>query len=97
MDYNITRAVVPGLTQTQITQNLIEPGSSYLDRYNQVDVRVGKRFDVGQAVIDANFDIFNLLNTDIVLREIETFGPALGRPLEIPQGRLFRFGANVRF
>jgi hypothetical protein len=97
VNYRVTPALVPNLTQPLITVRLNEPGSKYLDRYNQLDLRVGKRINVGPFTVDANMDIFNLLNTNVVLRETEIYGPALGQPLEIPQGRLFRFGAQVRF
>ena len=46
---------------------------------------------------DTNLDIFNLLNSSVVLRETETWGPNFERPLEIPQGRLFRFNVQARF
>jgi hypothetical protein len=97
VNYNVTRAVVPSLTQALVTVRLNEPGSKYLERYNQVDLRFGKRLTFARVSLDANIDVFNLLNTNTVLREIEIFGPALERPLEIPQGRLFRFGAHLRF
>lgn len=95
--WQVTRAVVPTLTQALITVPLIPPGSKYLDRYNQVDFRVGKRFRLGNKSLDANLDIFNALNTNVVLRVTETFGAALDRPLEIPLARLFRVSASVRF
>ncbi len=97
VNWVVTRAVVPTLTQAQITVPLIPPGSKYLDRYNQVDFRVGKRFRVGKTSLDANLDVFNALNTSVVLRVTETFGAALDRPLEIPLARLFRVSASVRF
>jgi len=97
VNWVVTRAVVPTLTQAQITVPLIQPGSKYLDRYNQVDFRVGKRFRVGNTSFDANLDVFNALNTNVVLRVTETFGAALDRPLEIPLARLFRVSASVRF
>lgn len=97
VNYNVTPAVVPGLTQPLVLVRLNEPGSQYLDRYNQLDVRVTKGLTFGRYRLDVNVDVFNLLNIDSVRRQIEVFGPALGRPLEIPQGRLFRFGAHLRF
>ena len=97
VNYTVTRAVVPTLTQPQIVVRLNEPGSKYLERYNQFDLRLGKRFELGSFTVDGNLDIFNVLNGNTVLRETEIFGPNLGRPLEIPQGRMFRFVAQMRF
>lgn len=95
--YNVTPTILPGLTQPQVTLNLIDPGTKYLDRINQLDVRVGKRLTMGKVTLDGNLDVFNLLNTNVVMRVTETYGTALDRPLEIPQGRLFRVSLMTRF
>jgi len=36
------------------------------------------------------------LNASSVLGEVQTFGPSLGRPTEILQGRFARIGAKKR-
>lgn len=97
VNYNVTPAIVPGLTQPQIVVKLIPPGTKYLDRVNQFDVRLGKNFRVGSTQLVGSVDVFNLLNTNAVLRQVEVYGPALGRPDEIPQGRLYRFAVQMRF
>ncbi|MFN8060417.1 MAG: carboxypeptidase regulatory-like domain-containing protein [Vicinamibacterales bacterium] len=97
VQWQVTRAVVPTLTQALITVPLIAPGSKYLERYNQVDIRLGKQFHINRMSLDANVDVFNLLNSNVVMRVIETFGANLDRPQEIPQARLFRVGAHLRF
>jgi hypothetical protein len=38
-----------------------------------------------------------LLNSSVVLTEIQTYGPSLGRPTATLQGRLIRLGGIVTF
>lgn len=97
VNYNVTPAIVPGLTQPLIVVKLIPPGTKYLDRVNQFDVRLSKNLQVGSTRLVGSIDVFNLLNTNAVLRQVEVYGPALGRPDEIPQGRLYRFAVQMRF
>lgn len=78
--------------------SLIQPGTMYADRLNQVDVRVAKsvRFrDRGR--VQATVSVFNLLNANSVLVHNNTFGPAWLTPLQILQGRLLKFGALFEF
>jgi hypothetical protein len=42
-------------------------------------------------------ELYNLLNSSVVLNETQTFGPALGRPLLTLQGRMMRLGAQLKF
>jgi len=43
-----TRAIAPGLTQASESIPLIYPGSNYLDRLNQLDLRIARRFPTGK-------------------------------------------------
>ena len=97
MNYVVDRTVVPSLVQTSVTVPLIKPGTKYLPRWNQVDVRVAKKFGVGPLRMQAQLDIFNILNSSSVLNVTETFGPSLDRPTAILQGRLFAIGAQLNF
>jgi hypothetical protein len=97
VDYLVNATIARGLTQPQVAVNLIAPGSKYLDRFNQLDLRVGRRFRTASLEFDANLDVFNVLNSSAVFRQIETWGPSLDRPLEIAQGRLFRINLQARF
>jgi hypothetical protein len=97
VNYIVDRTIVPNLTQTSVTIPLIEPGSKYLDRWNQIDVRLTRRFQIRNLDVQGQFDIFNVLNSNSVLGEIENFGPTLGRPTAILQGRLFAVGAQLNF
>lgn len=97
VDYLVNASIARGLTQPQITVNLIPPGSKYLPRFNQLDVRLGRRFRTSNLEWDVNLDVFNVLNSSAVFRQTETWGANLDRPLEIAQGRLFGVNLQARF
>ncbi len=61
-----------------------------------IDLRVGKRFSVGRAgSYEATVDIFNLLNANHVLLQLETIGSTLGRPSRILSPRVVRLGITA--
>lgn len=97
VNYNVGRAQIPNLTLTSITVPLIPPGQKFLERRNQIDVRLAKKLRVKGGELQGQFDIFNLMNASTVLSETEQFGSALGRPTSILQGRLFALGVQFNF
>ena len=91
-------AVFPNGLRTQpVTVPLIAPGTKYGDRWNQVDVGVKKSVRVGHADLDAQADVFNVFNSNAVLTELQVFGPTLGQPTSILQGRLLRLSGSFKF
>jgi hypothetical protein len=97
VNYVVDRTIVPSLTVTSVTVPLLVPGSKYLDRWNQIDVRLAKKFQVQRVRFQGQLDIFNILNSSSVLSTNETFGSALDRPTSILQGRLIAIGAQMMF
>ena len=77
--------------------NLIPPGSKYLDRWNQLDLSVRRTFRFGKARVDGALEMFNALNTDVVLSENQNLGSTLGQPQAILQGRLLRISSQIKF
>jgi hypothetical protein len=77
--------------------NVVEPGTLYGDRLNQVDLRLGKIFRFGDRRASVNFDLFNVLNANAVLTENLAFGPVWRQPLSILGARLMKFSVNVDF
>ena len=97
INYNVNRTLIPELTQTQVVVPLIAPGDKYLPRLTKVDFRVGKTIRIDRFQWQLNLDIFNALNSNALMQVFQTFGPALDRPDEILQGRLYRFTLNMNF
>jgi len=85
------------LTQTSINVPLNEPGTKFLGRHNQLDIRLKRVFKVRGIQLEAQADAYNALNTGVVLTSVQTLGSALDRPASILQGRLFRFGLQSRW
>jgi hypothetical protein len=79
------------------TINVIEPGTLYGDRLNQMDLRLGKVFRFGARRTAVNFDLFNVFNSNAVLTENLAFGPVWRQPLSIVGARLIKFSVNVDF
>jgi hypothetical protein len=91
-------SVFPGGQRTQsVTINLIPPGSQYLDRWNQVDLSFRKVFTLGRYRVDGALDMFNALNSNVVLSQNQAFGSTLGQPLAVLQGRLLRLSSQIKF
>jgi len=97
VNYIVDRTIIPALTQSSVTVPLITPGTKYLERWNQIDVRLARKFQLRNVRVQAQFDIFNLLNSSSILSANETFGSSLDRPITVLQGRLFAVGAQLTF
>ena len=80
-----------------MTVNLVAPGTTYLPRWNQLDLSLYKVFRIGKTRLDGGLDIFNALNSNAVLQQNENFGSSLGAPRQILQGRLLRISTQVKF
>jgi hypothetical protein len=97
IDYVVNRTILPSLTVTSVTVPLLQPGTKYLDRWNQIDLRLAKKFRYGRTNFQAQIDLFNVLNSDSILATVEAYGPRLDQPTAILQGRLFAVGAQMTF
>ncbi len=85
-----------------ITVNLVEPGTLYGDRLNQIDFRVGKIFRFsGNRRLTASVDLFNLFNGNAVLTQSNTYSitntQSWGTPTSVQQPRLLKFTATLNF
>ena len=96
--YQVTRSIVPTLTQTSVTVQLNEPGTLFNDRINQLDFTIGRNFRFGRtAQVRPELAVFNVLNANPVLNVTNTFGPAFDRVNAILEPRLVRLGLTLRF
>jgi hypothetical protein len=94
-----------GLGSPTITVNLVEPGTLYGDRVNQIDMRFAKvlRFAGRRATI--GIDLYNMTNADTPLTYNQTFivpdpvNPASKwlRPTSVLHARYVKIGAQFDF
>jgi hypothetical protein len=82
---------------SNVTVNLIEPGSLYGDRINQIDLRIAKVFRLPRSRFTVGVDIYNLLNSSAVLTYNNSFVPegTWLRPLTVLTPRLFKVTAAL--
>jgi hypothetical protein len=96
--YQLTRTIVPGLGQTSQDVQVAPRGEYRKPDQALWDVRVGRRFAASRgATIEPLVEIYNLLNENASLTEVETVGPTLGRISRNIDGRLVRFSVRVTF
>jgi len=90
---------LPSGNVTNVTINLIEPGSMYGDRLNQFDFRVAKILRFGSSRTTVGADLYNVLNSSAILTYSNLFVP--GGPWLLPNsvltGRLARITAEFTF
>jgi hypothetical protein len=79
------------------TVNLIEPGSMYGDRINQIDLRVAKVFGIRGSRATVGVDAYNVLNSSAVLTYNNSFVPGGTwlQPLMVLTPRLFKVTAAL--
>jgi hypothetical protein len=92
-----TTSLARPFTLGQATVNVIPPGTLYGDRLNQIDLRLTKIVDVGVGRMDLNVDFYNAFNSDAVITELGTFGPAGRLPLTIVQPRFVKLAVRWDF
>lgn len=80
--YNVPRAVVEAAlggpiagNVANLPVNLVEPGTLYGDRINEIDLRFAKILRFGRTRTNVGFDIYNVLNADPILTYNNNFAP----------------------
>jgi hypothetical protein len=87
------------LAAPSATVNLIEPGTLYGDRVNEVDLRLAKILKFGRTRTNVGFDIYNILNSAAVLSYNQSYS-ATGAwlvPTGVLQPRFWKFSVQVDF
>jgi hypothetical protein len=84
---------------TNVTINLIEPGTEYGKRVNQLDFKVAKVLRFGATRATVGVDLFNALNSGAVLTYNNTFVPGGTwlQPISILSARMAKFTAEFTF
>jgi hypothetical protein len=98
---NIYTGVLPSLGRPfflgQSQVNVVEPGTSYGDRLNQIDLRFSKLVNLGGGRVDLNVDLYNAFNSDAILTQQNTYGATWTNPLSIIQPRFVKFSVRWDF
>jgi hypothetical protein len=83
--------------------HIVEPGKVYGDRLNQIDMRFAKILKFGRTRSTVGIDVYNLLNTDVVTGQNNTYTPVPGGqgiwqvPNLILQARFVKFSIQADF
>jgi len=97
VNWAVPTNLFPGGRTQAVTVNLVPPGTKYLPRWNQLDLSIRRLFTIGKVRLDGALEIFNSLNSNVVLSENQNFGSALGQPQAVLQGRLLRVSSQIKF
>jgi hypothetical protein len=102
-NYTATNAVVaPALGRdlsggvVNLPVTIVEPGTMYGERLNQVDMRVGKILHLGRTKAVVNLDVYNLFNANTVLTVNYAYATWL-RPTSILLARFAKIGVQFDF
>jgi hypothetical protein len=82
---------------------LIQPGTQFENRRNQLDLRISKTLQLSKRVRSQwNLDVFNLTNNAAIISLNSTFNPAAGsttwlRPTKVLDARLLEIGGKIDF
>jgi hypothetical protein len=81
---------------SSMTVVIVDPNQQYLDRRNELDLRIGKILRFGKVRSQVSLDIFNALNSDAVLTASTSYATWL-RPNSILNARLMKISVNLDF
>jgi hypothetical protein len=83
-------------TAQNVSVNLVEPGTMYGERLNQLDLRVGKMVQFGKLRATVNLDLYNALNVDTVLAVNNAYA-TWQQPTSILLARFAKIGVQLDF
>jgi hypothetical protein len=79
-----------------MTVQLLEPGSLYNDRLNQLDLRFGKLLRFGRTRTTLSLDVYNATNANTALAVNPAFG-SFQRPTSTMIARMFKVSGQFTF
>jgi hypothetical protein len=101
-NFNVSNAAIaPSLGRNlaggaaNATINLVEPGTFYGDRSNQLDLRFAKVVRLGGSRTNIGIDVYNALNASPVTAYNQTFGATWPRPNAIMPARFLKLSAQI--
>jgi hypothetical protein len=105
-NYTVTNAVAqPSLGRplaaagNTVSVNLIEPGTAWGDRVNNIDLRVAKVLRFGRTRTNVGVDIYNVFNSNAVLNYNTAFNPGGTwlTPTSVVAPRFAKLSASIEF
>jgi hypothetical protein len=97
-DFALPATLPGGVARTiPVTAGLVAPGTLYFDRWNQLDLSVKRTVRFGKYALTPSFELYNVLNSSVIVNALQTYGPTYLRPTSTLPGRLMRLGAQFRF
>ena len=97
-DFAVPATFPGGVSRTiPVTAALVAPGTLYFDCWNQLDFSVKRLIKFGKYTITPSFELYNALNSNVVVNALQTYGPTYLRPTSTLAGRLMRLGAQFKF
>jgi hypothetical protein len=90
------------LTNSASVLNVVEPGTVWGDRLNQIDLRFSKILNLPKGRVDLNLDVYNAFNSDAVTIPLNSVGPVgvpfgYGYPLQAIPPRFAKLSARWDF
>jgi hypothetical protein len=97
-DYALPAVLPGGVSRTiPVTVALVAPGTLYFDRWNQLDISVKRQIKFGRYSVTPSFELYNALNSSVVVNALQIYGATYLRPTSTLPGRLMRLGGQFRF
>jgi len=84
-------------TVRSVTVDLLAPFSAFGPRINQLDARLSKKLTIGKARLQANFDLYNVMNASTPVAFINTIGNTWRQPTAILDARLAKMSVQLDF
>jgi len=94
------RLFAGGNANTTKDVEIVSPATLFAPRVNQVDMRLSKVLPVGRRRLQANFDLFNILNANTVLQQRPVYGTngaTWQQPTVVLLARLVKLSFNLSF
>ena len=79
-----------------ITIDLVEPYTVFLERRNELDMRFGKLLRAGRSRSIVSVDVYNMFNIDTVVNANQNFA-VWQRPTQILNGRTVKFSVQFDY
>ena len=79
-----------------VTVNIVEPGTMYGPRINELDLRFAKILKFGRMKATVNFDLYNAMNMSTIQSQSNTYSNWL-QPTGLLGPRLFKISGQLDF